>query len=333
MAWIVGGSRDRACIQRTSGHPAETEARVGAEHDHGNHVTGLAGARRRALWIALCANAGFLIVEVAAAIAFGSLALLADGVHMVSDVAALAIALVAQQLATAPSSSRHTYGLVRAEVIGAQVNALLLLGAAAYIVVEAIGRIGDPGPIDGGGVMVVAAVGLAVNVGSAWAISRHAGSNLNLRGAFWHLVGDALGSVGALIAGAAVVLFGADWVDPVMSLFIAGLIVVSALVLLRDVGRVLLEGVPSGMGVDEVERALVVSPGVEAVHHVHLWSLGSETPALSAHVVLTGEPSLHEAQTRGDMLKAMLIDRFGIAHATLELECHECGAAEHGPAS
>ncbi len=162
-------------------------------------------------------------------------------------------------------------------------------------------------------------------------IARTAGGNLNLRGAFWHLVGDALGSLGALVAGVAVVLFGADWVDPVISLFIAGLVVISALVLLRDVGRVLLEGVPAGLQMAEVEGALVDSVGVEAVHHVHLWSLGSETPALSAHVVLTGEPSLHEAQTRGDELKEMLVERFGIAHATLELECHDCGAV-HGPA-
>ena len=126
-------------------------------------------------------------------------------------------------------------------------------------------------------------------------------------------------------------LFGADWVDPVISLFIAGLVVVSALVLLRDVGRVLLEGVPSGLHMDEVAGALVRSTGVEAVHHVHLWSLGSETPALSAHVVLTGEPSLHEAQKHGDEMKEMLVERFGIAHATLELECHDCGS-DHGEA-
>lgn len=299
---------------------------MGTEHDR---TTALAGARRRSLWIALVANAGFLVVEIVAALAFGSLALLADGVHMVSDVAALAIALVAQHLATAPASSRHTYGLVRAEVVGAQVNAFLLLGAAAYVVVEAVGRIGDPGSIDGAGVMVVAAAGLAVNLTSARAISRHAGANLNLRGAFWHLVGDALGSVGALVAGAAVVFFGADWVDPVTSLFIAALVVVSAVVLLRDVGPVLLEGVPSGLHVADVEAALAESHDVDAVHHLHIWSLGSETPALSAHIVLAGEPSLHEAQRRGDELKALLADRFNITHATLELECHDCGGV-HG---
>ena len=282
--------------------------------------------RRRALWIALGANGGFLVVQVIAGLAFGSLALLADAVHMVSDVAALAIALVAQRVATAPPSRRHTYGLVRAEVIGAQVNAVLLLGAAAWIVIEAVQRLGESTEVDGAGVAVVAFVGLLVNAGSAWVVARSAGGNLNLRGAFWHLAGDALGSLGALAAGLAVVIAGATWVDAAASLFIAALIGVSAVMLLRDVGRVLLEGAPSGLQVDEVERALATAPQVEAVHHVHVWSLGSETAALSAHVVLTGEPSLHEAQVSGDALKVMLAERFGIGHATLELECHDCAA-------
>ena len=287
--------------------------------------------RRRALWVALGANSGFLVVQVVAAFAFGSLALLADGVHMVSDVAALAIALVAQRVANSPPSRRHTYGLVRAEVIGAQVNALLLLAAAVWIAVEAVQRLGETTDIDGAGVAVVAVLGLGVNAGSAWVIARAAGANLNLRGAFWHLAGDALGSFGALVAGLAVVVADATWVDAAASLFIAGLITLSALVLLRDVGRVLLEGAPSGVRVDDVERALATAPRVEAVHHVHVWSLGSETPALSAHVVLAGEPSLHEAQARGDELKAMLAERFGIGHATLELECHDC-VSGHEPA-
>jgi cobalt-zinc-cadmium efflux system protein len=173
---------------------------------------------------------------------------------------------------------------------------------------------------------VVAVLGLFVNAGSAAVVARAAGANLNLRGAFWHLAGDALGSLGALVAGLAVVVADATWVDSVASLFIAGLITVSAVVLLRDVGRVLLEGAPAGLRVDDVEGALAAAPRVEAVHHVHVWSLGSETPALSAHVVLAGEPSLHEAQARGDELKAMLAERFGIGHATLELECHDCVA-------
>ena len=209
-------------------------------------------------------------------------------------------------------------------MIGAQANAVLLLAAAVWIAIEAVQRLGETPEIDGAGVAAVAAVGLLVNAGSAWIVARAAGANLNLRGAFWHLAGDALGSLGALAAGLAVVIADATWVDAASSLFIAGLITISAIMLLRDVGRVLLEGAPAGLRVEEVEQALAEAPRVEAVHHMHVWSLGSETPALSAHVVLAGEPSLHEAQTRGDELKAMLADRFGISHATLELECHDC---------
>jgi cobalt-zinc-cadmium efflux system protein len=307
-------------------HP---DAASGPRADQGT----LEHERRRALWIALGANGGFMVVQALAALAFGSLALLADSVHMVSDVVALAIALLAQRIATAAPSRRHTYGLVRAEVIGAQVNALLLLGAGVWIVVEALQRLDQTPEIDGAGVAAVALLGLAVNAGSAWVIARAAGANLNMRGAFWHLAGDALGSVAAMISGLAVVIADASWVDAVASLLIAGLIAGSALLLLRDVVRVLLEGAPSGLRVEAVERALAGAPAVEAVHHVHVWSLGSETPALSAHVVLAGEPSLHEAQARGDELKAMLAAQFGIGHATLELECHDCVAGHDGARS
>jgi cobalt-zinc-cadmium efflux system protein len=309
---------------------------VDTHHEHRHQAggriltdVGLAARRRRALWVALGANGGFLVVQVLAGIAFGSLALLADAVHMVSDVAALAIALVAAHLATAAPSRRHTYGLVRAEVIGAQVNALLLLGAAAWIVYEAVQRLDDPTSVDGAGVVVVAVLGLFVNGGSAWVVARTAGESLNLRGAFWHLAGDALGSLGALVAGLAVVIAGADWVDAVASLFIALLVGISAVMLLRDVVRVLLEGAPAGLRVEDVEAALQAAPRVETVHDLHVWSLGSETPALSAHIVLLGEPSLHEAQAYGDELRVLLADRFGIGHATLELECHDC-VAGHG---
>ena len=244
---------------------------------------------------------------------------------MISDVVALGIALLALVLAAAPASARHTYGLVRAEVIGALANAFLLLAASVWIVVEAIRRLdGTNGHPDGVAVIVVAGLGFVVNAGSAWAVGRVGGSNLNLRSAFWHLAGDALASAGALFAGIGIVVLDAQWPDPVVSILIVAVIAASAVGLVREATRVLLEGAPAGMDVATVEDAIATSPGVEAVHHVHLWSLGSETVALSAHVVLAGEPTLHEAQLGGDRLKSMLSQRFGIAHATLELECHDC---------
>lgn len=290
------------------------------------------GMQRRALWIALVANGGFMVVEVAGGFAFGSLALLADALHMASDVAGLAIALVAQSLMTRPASVRHTFGLQRTEVLGAQANGLLLGITSMWVFYEAVQRLGSPEAVDGFGLLVVATIGLGVNLGSAVMLNRARGHSLNMRGAFMHMAMDAAGSVGAIVAGLAVVVAGADWVDPFASILIGALVLWSAWSLLRDTTLVLLEGAPRHLDVERVEQALVAAPGVEAVHHLHVWDLASDTPALSAHVVLGDEPTLHDAQERGDALKALLADRFGIDHATLELECHECDGPDrqHG---
>ena len=145
-----------------------------------------------------------------------------------------------------------------------------------------------------------------------------------MRGAFVHMTLDAAGSVAAMVAGLAVVLFGADWVDPVVSILIAALVLWSAWGLFRDTTRVLLEATPRGLDPEVVSSAIAAAPGVTAVHHLHLWSLASDTPALSVHVVVDAEPTLHEAQRQGDAVRSMLAERFGIDHATVELECHPC---------
>lgn len=294
-------------------------------HDHGAaHARDLAGTRRRVLWWVLGANAAYLVVEVVGGVAFGSLALLADAAHMLADVAGLAIALVAQALATRPASPRHSYGLQRAEVLGAQANGVLLVASAGWIVVEAVRRLGDAPPVDGGPLLVVAGIGLVVNVASAAALAGAAGASLNMRAALVHMASDAAASLGVVVAAVAVVVADAVWVDPAVSIGIGVLVMVSAWGLLRDTTHVLLEGAPRGIGVDEVADALLAEPEVVGVHHVHVWSLGSETPALSAHVVLEGPETLHDAQQRGEALRAVLAERFGIDHATLELECHPC---------
>lgn len=303
-------------------------------HDHAHAGSGVQEpdthrARLRALRIALIANGAFFGVQLAAGIVFGSLALIADSAHMASDVVALAIAIVAQALATRPASTRNTYGMLRAEVIAAQANAAVLVLVSGWVVYEAVQRLSHPESVDGLGVLVVGVLGLLVNAGSAWVIARSAGRNLNLRGAFLHLASDAAGSVGVVVAGIVVLVTGADWIDPVVSILISILVLIAAWQLLRDATRVLLEGVPKGLDVAAVEHALVTADGVDAVHHLHVWSIGSETPALSAHVVLRGELTLHQAQTRGEQLKTQLARDFGIEHATLELECHACEDDEH----
>ena len=289
-----------------------------------SHGAALSLYRRRVLLIALAANGGFMIAEVIGGIVFGSLALLADAAHMLSDVAALAIALVTQRLIVRPASVRHTFGLQRAEVLGAQANGVLLLATAGWILFEAIRRLGDPPAVAGGGLLLVATLGLAVNIGSAVLLARARGKSLNMRAAYAHMLADAAGSVGAIVAGLGVALFEADRVDPLASVFIAMLIVWTAWGLLRDTTHVLLEGAPDDVNAEQVEQWLAGAPGVSSVHHIHLWHLASEATALSAHVVLEGEPSLHQAQAHGDNLKLGLGERFAIRHATLELECHAC---------
>lgn len=296
-------------------------------HDH-DHATVRAG-QRGALLVTLIINAAFLVVEVVGGIAFNSLALLADAAHMFTDVAALAIALVALSLTSRPSTARLTFGLERAEVLGALVNGLTLLAASGWIVFEAIRRVSDPADVKGGGVLVVASIGLLINIASALVLLRNQGRSLNMRGALVHMVADAVGSVGAIVAALAVLLWDATWADPVASLVIALLVIYSGFRLLADTVHVLLEGTPSGMDRTEVEATLLSEAGIDAVHHLHLWSLASDVPALSAHVVLAGEVSLHEAQQRGDELKQMLARKHGIVHATLELECHACEDEEH----
>ena len=284
----------------------------------------------RALWVALAANAGLLAAEVVGGLVFSSLALLADAAHLATDVLGLGVAVAAQVLLARPASGRRTFGLRRAEALGAQVNALLVLGAAVWIVVEAIGRLGGSHRVDGTGVLAIAVAAVLVNGASATVLAATGSRRLNVRAAVVHLVTDVAGSLAVLVAAIGIVAFGADWLDPVASLVIAALVAWATWGLLRDSTNVLLEAAPRHLEVGEVEQALFAAPGVEAVHHVHVWEVASDLPALSAHVVLTGAPSLHDAQDRGETLKTMLAERFGIAHATLELECHECDTPSHG---
>lgn len=289
-------------------------------HVHGGHRE----LQRRALRIALVANGAFLGVEVAGGLLFNSLALLADAAHMLSDVAALGIALFALRLLDRPATTEHTFGLQRAEVLGAQLNAVTLFAASGWILYEAVRRLGEPPEVLGGGLLVVATTGLVVNVGSAALLARAAGRSLNMRGAYVHMALDAAGSVAAIAAGVSVVAWDALWVDPVVSIAIAALVLWSAGRLMRETVHVLLEGVPRHLAPEDVEAHLFADDAVEDVHHLHLWSLASDVPALSAHVVLAGELSLHDAQEEGDRLRRDLRERFGIEHTTLELECHGC---------
>lgn len=289
-------------------------------YDHGHHASHASSSS--VLTWALGANGVLLGVQVLGVLAFSSLALAADAIHQGSDVLALSIAVGAMAVSRREASGRYSYGLRRAEVMGALLNAVLLTAAAGWIVVEASRRIGDAPDVDGWGVAAVALAGLAVNSGSAWLLGRTGDRSVNVQGAVLHLLGDAAGSFGALVAGLSVALWDAVWVDPAVSYLIATLLLWSSVGLIRRTTRILLEGAPGGFNVDELSALITGHEQVDDVHHVHLWAVDSTLVALSAHVVVAAN-TLHDAQIVATELEVHLAEQ-GVAHATLALECHPC---------
>lgn len=246
----------------------------------------------------------------------GSLALLGDAGHMVSDALALALAWLGSWVARKPATRKHNFGLVRAEVIVALVNSLLMLAVIAGIIYEAVHRLAEPQPVQGGEVMLIAFIGMLINIVVAWML--HSGHHsLNSRAALLHVLGDLLGSVAAVVAGAVIYFTGWMPIDPILSIFIAVLILVSTLRLLNEVLHVLMEGVPRHIDIQAVEHALTATAKVREIHHLHIWALSSEKTALSAHVVLEDMRDWHPVLSD---LRHMLHERFNIGHVTLQPE-------------
>lgn len=286
-------------------------------HHHAHHPGD--GAGGRALTAALVMNAGYTALQAAVGLMFGSMALLADAGHNLSDVLALGVALGAVWFARRPATPRRSFGYRRAEILAALANALSIVAVSGIILFEAVRRLADPPEVPGGWLMAVAAGGIAVNAVSAWMIHRAArgADDLNLRASFLHLAGDALASVGVLVAGALVLAFGWRIADPVIAIAIAGLIAVSAWSVLKESVLVLLEAAPRGLDPEEIGAALAAVGEVVEVHDLHVWSVSSDFPAISAHVVVTHDSDCH--RVRRD-LEELLHHRFGIAHSTLQME-------------
>lgn len=284
-------------------------------HDHDHHDHGR-NAPAHVLTFALLLTLGFAAVEAIAGWWSGSLALLGDAGHMVTDSMALAIAAAAARLSRLPATDTHTYGLRRIETLAGLLNGLTMLLVVGVIVWHAIERLIAPQPVEAGVVMVVAAIGLVINIVVAWVLSRGE-SNLNTRAAMLHVLGDLLGSVAALAAGVIIHFTGWTAVDPLLSVLICGLILAATVRLLRHATHTLLDAVPPRLSLTEVGNAMAAADGVASVHDLHIWSLDSSEAALSAHVVLL----------RGDdwprvlpALQALLRERFDIEHATLQPE-------------
>lgn len=267
--------------------------------------------------LALALTSVYLVAEVVGGIITNSLALLADAGHMLSDVAALALALFAVWMAARPATARRTYGYYRGEILAALVNGAALIAVSIYIVYEAIARLQVPEPVDAPLMIAIAAGGLVMNLIGLAILRGGKGHSLNVRGAYLHMLGDALGSVGAVAAGLAMWAGGWYWADAVASLIIAVLVIYSAIQLLRETVAVLMESAPAHIDVDDVRNALVGMTGVLDVHDLHVWTITSGLDSFSGHVVSSGEVA-HDSLL--ETLRQLLHDRFGIDHVTLQIE-------------
>jgi len=269
------------------------------------------------MWIALAINAAMLVVEAVGGVITGSLAVLADAGHLLSDVGAIALALGAARLASRSGGPRRTYGYQRSEVLAALANGLTLVAVAVLIAIEAIGRFSDPPQIEAGGVLALGLIGLAGNAAATLVLMRGERGDINLEGVLRHSAADSLGSFGVVIAGAVVLAGGSTIVDPIVSLVIAALILASSWRLIREPIDVLMEAAPPGLDMEELRGVFAAVPGVCSVHDLHVWTLTAGFGALSAHVVVT-EDADRDLIRRN--LEVAVHERFGIDHTTLQME-------------
>ena len=309
MAEAGFDGRPVAAIALVAQHP---HAADGGHDGHAHHHHADAGPRL--IW-ALLLTLGFAAVEAVAGFWSGSLALLGDAGHMVTDSASLGLAAFAAWISKRPPTQRHTYGYGRVETLAALANVLFMVAVVVGISVMAVRRILEPGTVNGEAVTIVAALGLLLNIGVAWLLM-HGEQTMNTRGALLHVLGDLLGSVAALVSGAVIMWTGWTTVDPLLSLLICALMLVSSLRLLREVLQALMEGVPVSLSTEQIGRRLAGVPGVASVHDLHIWTLSSHRTALSAHLVvesLAHWPAVLAASRRA-------LAEQGITHVTLQPE-------------
>ncbi len=286
---------------------------MGHSHAHVGHQA----SNQRRLAITLALAAGYMLAEIAGGLLTNSLALLADAGHMFTDVAALSLSLFAIRVAQRPPTPQRTYGYHRTEILAALAHGAILVAVALFIMFEAVERIGEPREVIGGPMVAVAAGGLAVNALGLWILKPAKGDSLNIRGAWLHVLSDALGSVAAIAAGLLVWRFGWNWADPAASLLIGGLVIHASWALLREAVAVLMEGVPAHLDTEEIRSALSTLPDVLAVHDLHVWTIGTGNVSLSCHVV--AEERRSASELLGEIC-GLLEARFAIEHVTIQIE-------------
>ena len=283
-------------------------------HSHSHHHGGDYG---RAFAVGIALNLGFVAIEAFYGLVSGSVALLSDAGHNLSDVLGLAIAWGGAKLAAMPTTKRYTWGFRKSSILAALANALLLMIALGAIALEAVQRLADPQPVMGRTVMIVAAIGIVINLATAMLFARGRKGDINIRGAFLHMAGDAAVSAAVVIAGGLILWTGKLWIDPLISLAIAGLIFWQTWGLLRESVSMSLGAVPERINYDAVEQALAEQPGVTAVHDLHIWPTSTTETVLTAHLVMPGG---HPGDAFLHAVAEMLHDRFGVSHTTVQVE-------------
>ncbi|MCW8841878.1 MAG: cation diffusion facilitator family transporter [Rhodobacteraceae bacterium] len=288
-------------------------------HDHHHHHALPETGDRRVLW-AVMVNIALTVAQIVAGVFSGSLAMIADAIHNLSDALSLVIAFVARRIARRPADADMTFGYGRAEVVAALVNYTTLIVIALYLVAEGIGRLFNPVEIEGWIVVMVAGIAFVVDAVTALLIMRLSRDSVNMRAAFLHNLADALGSVAVIVAGVLIILY--DWrlIDPILTLLIAAYILWHSIIGLRPVIRILMLASPDDPPLEDVLRALEAMPGVDSIHHVHLWRMQEHEISLDSHVVLDGTIAADDLRRS---LRQMLTDRFGIHHGMIEMETPE----------
>ncbi|HEU4670736.1 MAG TPA: cation diffusion facilitator family transporter [Dyella sp.] len=298
----------------------------GHDHDHGHSHALARDADRRYLAAALALLLGFTAVEVVVGLIAGSLALISDAGHLLTDAAAIALALWAMHLAGRPAAGSYTFGLKRAEILSAQVNGLSLLLLSVWFIVEAVIRLVTPPRVDGELVTVVATAGIFVNLAAVWVMSKANRQSLNVEGSFQHILTDLYAFIATALAGALVWWTGWNRIDSIAALVVAGLMFKAGYALVRDSGRVFLEAAPRGLEPAAIAEAMRAVEGVTAVEDLHVWEVTSGLPALSAHLFVSRALDCHATRRQ---VQAMLVDRFAIRHATLQTDHADEGEPGH----
>ncbi|MDX6237832.1 MAG: cobalt-zinc-cadmium efflux system protein [Kribbellaceae bacterium] len=304
-----------AGADRPQGQAGQGSAVHDRDHGHGHGVT--ANADRRYLGGALALIVAFMAVEVVVGFAAGSLALISDAAHMLTDAAAIALALVAIRLAAQPPKGGFTYGLKRVEILSAQANGITLLLLAAYFMYESINRLVNPPEVAGGLVLGTALVGIAVNVAATWLISRANRSSLNVEGAFQHILNDLYAFIATAVAGLVVLLTGFARADAIAAMVVVVLMLKAGIGLVRDSGRIFLEAAPAGLDPAAVGAELAAVAGVAEVHDLHVWEITSGQPAASAHILVQQGLDCHHIRTQ---VEALLAERHDLTHVTLQVD-------------